>query len=228
MVAFTVSVVTTKDSGQGQNGAGAVSYDGFYVDLGASASLGFQPDGVVKHNGRRTDTGYANDLVAIEASKGTSLELYQFGCPGETVQSMLNSGDACYKLPERQLLRATAFLKENSDEMGIVTIDLGFNDVRACLATLPINEGCAANGLRDVRVDMPLVLKELQTPRARMSTFVGLDYGDPFLGYDVSIPPTAKRRRASHCNHDGTERDSRRGIRQRWDCGRERVQGVRE
>jgi hypothetical protein len=164
----------------------ATSYDGFYMDLGASASLGFQPTGIPKHNGHRTNTGYANDLVAIEASKGVSLQLFQFGCPGETAESMLGEGDACYKLPERQLLRATSFLSENTNETGVVTIDLGFNNVRACLASVPIDEACAARGIQLVSEDMPPVLTALKAAAGASVHFVGLEYGDPFLGYDVN------------------------------------------
>ena len=43
---------------------------GFYLDIGASTSLGFQPTGIPANNGKRTSTGYANDLVAYEAKHG--------------------------------------------------------------------------------------------------------------------------------------------------------------
>src|ERR1700733_1593920 len=50
---------------------------GFYLDVGASTSLGFQPTGIPAHNGKRTDTGYANDLVAYEAKRGIHLTMRQ-------------------------------------------------------------------------------------------------------------------------------------------------------
>jgi lysophospholipase L1-like esterase len=181
ILAGTFGIVTVVRSS-----SGASSYDGFYLDIGASASLGFQPTGIPKHNGHRTNTGYANDLVAIENAKGVSLDLYQIGCPGETAQSMLDKGDACYTLPERQLLRATQFLQENADEAGVVTIDLGFNDVRACLLSVPINQACANEGLALVRQDMPPVLKDLEAVAGPNVHFIGLEYGDPFLGHYVS------------------------------------------
>jgi len=181
VLAGTLGVVTFIRSS-----SGASSYDGFYLDIGASASLGFQPTGIPKHNGHRTDTGYANDLVALENAKGVSLDLVQIGCPGETAQSMLDKGDACYTLPERQLLRATQFLQANAGEAGVVTIDLGFNDVRDCLLSVPINETCANEGLALVRQDMAPVLKDLEAAAGPNVHFIGLEYGDPFLGHYLS------------------------------------------
>jgi hypothetical protein len=154
----------------------------FYLDIGASASLGFQPDGVVKHNGRRTNTGYSNDLVTIESSKNVSLDLLEVGCPGETAESMLSSGDACYVLPERQLIRATTFLTENVGQTGLVTIDLGFNDVRKCLLPTLVDEACATRGIKLVEKDLPLVLDDLRKAAGPQVVFAGLEYSDPYLG----------------------------------------------
>ncbi len=56
----------------------------FYLDIGASESLGFQPTGIKGHNGARTNTGYANDLIHREALAGVTLTLDQVGCPGDT------------------------------------------------------------------------------------------------------------------------------------------------
>ena len=187
IAAVTVFIMQDQSSVQ-QGVAAAANVDGFYLDIGASASLGFQPDGVVLHNGHRTNTGYANDLVEIEAKAGVSLDLLQIGCPGETAQSMLSGGDACYTLPERQLVRATTFLQENSDQTGLVTIDLGFNDVRTCLLPNLVDEACATQGIDLVRKDMPLVIKDLQDVAGSQVHFVGLEYEDPYLGRYFASP----------------------------------------
>ena len=86
--------------------------------------------------GQRTDSGYTDDVVIAEASLGVSLDLHEIGCPGETTGTMINGGDTCYSPPDSQLNEAVAFLQSHHDERGIVTIDLGFNDVRTCLADL--------------------------------------------------------------------------------------------
>jgi hypothetical protein len=164
-------------------GASTTGVSGFYLDVGASASLGFQPTGIVHHNGHRTDTGYANDVVTLEKAKGVTLKLRQIGCPGETAESMLLAGDHCYTLPNRQLPVALKFLHANTNSVGLVTIDLGFNDVRPCLTTAVIDMTCAEQGIAYVRDDLPKVLDQLKAAAGPHVHFVGLEYGDPFLAH---------------------------------------------
>jgi len=163
--------------------ASTTGVSGFYLDVGASASLGFQPTGIVHHNGHRTDTGYANDLVAIEKAKGVTLKLRQIGCPGETAESMLGAGDHCYTLPSRQLPVALKFLHDNTNSVGLVTIDLGFNDVRPCLMTAVVDMTCATQGITNVRNDLPKVLAQLKSAAGPHVHFVGIEYSDPFLAH---------------------------------------------
>lgn len=157
---------------------------GFYLDIGASSSLGTQPDGVPAHNGHRTKTGYSDDLVAFESTHGMALLMREIGCPGETVQSMLAQlKDACYTLPNTQLTIATNYLASHSKEVGVVTIDLGFNNVRPCLtATLTITS-CVNRGISAVRNDLPTIIRRLQRSAGPHVHFVGLGYADPFLAY---------------------------------------------
>jgi hypothetical protein len=160
---------------------------GFYLDIGASASLGIQPDGVPGNNAKLTKTGYANDLVRLEGARGVQLQLRHTGCAGETAQSMLGpetptSGEKCYKLPQRQLLGATQYLRAHNGQVGVVTIDLGSNDVRPCLNNQVVDVSCADQGISYVRQDMPKVLKDLQDAAGPNVQFVGLEYCDPFLG----------------------------------------------
>jgi lysophospholipase L1-like esterase len=163
---------------------------GFYIDIGASDSLGFQPTGIVNHNGRRTDTGYANDLLFLERLKGVDLTLYQIGCPGETVQTMvgLSVNKNCYNLPETQMSNALRILKANQGETGVVTIDLGFNDIRICMAPTGVNESCAATAVAAISADMPKIIKELKAAAGPNVHFVGLEYNDPFLAYYLDGP----------------------------------------
>ncbi len=162
----------------------------FYLDVGASASLGFQPTGVPDHNGARTNTGYANDLVFREALRGVTLTLVQVGCPGETVESMLSTtiADHCYQLPMTQLRRAEQILRADKGQTGLVTIDLGFNDVRVCLDHLPVNTVCVAGALARVAADLPIIVRDLKASAGPHVRFVGLLYNDPYLGYFLDGP----------------------------------------
>lgn len=165
----------------------------FYLDIGASASLGFQPTGVLHHNGARTNTGYANDLVYREALRGMSLDLDQIGCPGETVESMLSTttADHCYSLPMTQLRRAEQILQADQGQTGLVTVDLGFNDLRVCLYHLPADTACAARGVAAVAADLPRIINDLKSAAGPNVRFVGLLYNDPYLGYylDGTVGP---------------------------------------
>jgi lysophospholipase L1-like esterase len=165
--------------------AAKAKFSAFYLDLGASTSLGFQPTGIVNHNGRRTNTGYANDLLEVEAIKGVSLTLTQLGCPGETVQTILGPTpiNHCYKAPETQMTQAVKFLKAHKSDAGLVTIDLGFNDIRNCLAVTPINETCVTAAVRAVQVDTPKIVKDLKAAAGSRVRFVGLEFENPFLAY---------------------------------------------
>lgn len=163
--------------------AGASSFAAYYLDVGASASLGMQPTGLTAHNGHRTDTGYANDLVLIEGYQGMSLTLHQIGCPAETVQSILQNtlSNHCYAEPNTQLTEAVAFLQANQSEAGLVTVDLGFNNIRVCFATQVISKNCVAREIAAVGVDLPKVLAQLRAAAATNVRFVGVEYSDPYL-----------------------------------------------
>ena len=62
--------------------AGATDASGpvttYYLALGGSASIGFQPT-AARPQGQPTDTGYANDLLSIERSRWHDLQLVQLG-----------------------------------------------------------------------------------------------------------------------------------------------------
>jgi lysophospholipase L1-like esterase len=156
----------------------------FYLDMGASTSIGFQPTGVVGHNGQRTNVGYANDLVYRESLVGVTLTLTEVGCPGDTPQKVLDSAqpDACYTPPQSQLTKSLAFLKAQTGP-GLVTIDLGFNNVRPCLEAVPVNQACLAAGIAAVGVDLPKIITQLKSAADRQVRFVGLEYFDPYLGF---------------------------------------------
>jgi lysophospholipase L1-like esterase len=177
----------------GANAAGAASstvttpikLSGYYLDVGASESLGFQPTGVPGHNGERTNVGYANDLIQREAFDGVALSLEQVGCPGDTVQSVLDTkvSDACYQPPNTQLTKAEAYLQAHKSDPVLVTVDLGFNDVRPCMEANPVDETCLNSAISAIQVDLPIIMKDLKSAAGPNVHFVGVEYSDPYLGY---------------------------------------------
>jgi hypothetical protein len=153
----------------------------FYLDIGASASLGVQPNGVIGHNGAFTKWGYGDDVVRLEAARGVSVKLAKIGCMGETAQSLAGAGDHCYTLPSTQLTTAVGFLHAHRNDYGIVSIDVGFNNLRPCLWVVPLAGQCASQGLASVRQNMPAILSTLKSAAGPHVHFVGLTYADPFL-----------------------------------------------
>jgi lysophospholipase L1-like esterase len=165
----------------GSSAAGAsTSTSAFYLAIGGSGSLGVQPTALYP-KGQRTDEGYADYLVADEAANGVTLDLHQIGCSGETTNTMLHGGDRCYSFPDTQLNEAIDFLKAHQDVDGLVTIDLGFNDLLPCLHHRSKHSTCVRQQLDTVRKQLSEalgVLKDVAGPNVK---FIGVGHYDPYL-----------------------------------------------
>jgi lysophospholipase L1-like esterase len=158
----------------------------FYLVIGGSSSLGLQPDGIPSDNAELTTNGYANDVVKVEQDQlHRTLQLTQIGCLGTRVLYLTIDpmSTACYKLPTTQLTTAVAFLQAHQNDAGIVSIDLGFNDVRYCLWEHPVNAQCVPTALAGVSKGFPTVLNDLKAAAGPNVSFVGLTYYDPFLAF---------------------------------------------
>lgn len=182
LVAALFSTGALSPTRAGADTTGVTSY--FYLAIGASESLGFQPTSV-SPRGERTDGGYADDLVAYEAARGLSLDLTQVGCPGETTTTMLTGEDHCYGGVDTQLAAAMSFLSDHYGEPGLVTIDLGFNNVRLCLRDQTDDPDCVRQQLETVRTDLPLIIQSLKSVAGPGVTFVGLGHYDPYLADEL-------------------------------------------
>jgi len=177
----------------------------FYLDIGGSASLGYQPTPSSPH-GEHTDRGYADFLVANEAAKGISLQLSEIGCAGETTLTMLIGGDTCYQSPNTQLLDAVSFLAAHQDESGLVTVDLGFNDIRPCMHNVGVDQSCLRQKLELVREQLPIVLSTLKAAAGPDVIFVGVGHYDPYLADALDGTPGAIFAEESHVAIERLER----------------------
>lgn len=157
---------------------------GFYLDVGGSSSVGYEPTGLLTKDGalldKPSDNGYANDVVKLEAPT-ISLALTKLGCPGETVATLLGEKDHCYKLPVTQMLLAQKFLNLHQDDTGVVSIDTGYNDVQPCIATKDVEVGCVDQAKERINEDLPKLIAKLKSAAGANVHFVGLEYPDPFL-----------------------------------------------
>lgn len=99
------------------------------------------------------------------------------------MESMLDTvgSDHCYAPPVTQLSLARKFLLSHQDQPGVVTIDLGFNNIRPCLSHATVNEVCFNQQLVLINKDLPIILHDLTDVAGPRVRFVGFEYEDPFL-----------------------------------------------
>lgn len=193
---LAIGAVPVIIAGTGGAAQAATPTTGFYLDLGASQSVGTQPIGASRH-GYPTNRGYANYLVTLEAAKGVTLHLTQLGCRGEATATMISGGNVCYKAPDSQLADAVAFLRAHQNETGLVTVELGYNNIGACIGSTVLAATCAHSRVDVVGQQLPQILSALQAAAGPNVTIVGLGHADPFLAWALNGPVGAARAAAS-------------------------------
>jgi lysophospholipase L1-like esterase len=183
---FTIATFLATVLGTGGFAGAATPTTAFYLDLGASQSVGVQP--VTSHHGQPTNRGYANYLVALEAAKGVTLQLTQLGCPGESTTTMMVGKDRCYRSLDSQLSDAVAFLRAHQGQTGLVTVELGFNNVARCLGSPALAGACVVRQIGNVSQQLPRILNALKAAAGPNVTIVGLGHADPFLANALGGP----------------------------------------
>lgn len=157
----------------------------YYVSIGDSLSVGVRPDsnGVLLP----TDDGYSDQLFDLirpgfeAAAANRELRLVKLGCPGETVDDMLNGG-SCVYLAGSQLDAAVDFLEDNRDKVFLLTIDIGGNDFRnANCITDTVDLDCSTAVSAQIATDLAAVLAALGTAADPATTIVGMNYYNPYL-----------------------------------------------
>jgi lysophospholipase L1-like esterase len=168
----------------------------YYLALGDSLSQGVQPAtpplpaGVALGQSIETDQGYANDLDAYysPAVRG-GLRLVKLGCPGETSTSMLTgAGSPCSYPQGSQLAAAVAFIRAHQGEIGLITVDIGANDVDGCVTDGAISQTCVASGVAAIGSDVPKIYAALRAAAGGRVTIAGMNLYDPFLADYLAGP----------------------------------------
>jgi lysophospholipase L1-like esterase len=158
--------------------AGATPGPHYYLALGGSDSVGFQPTAAMPL-GEPTDEGYANDLLASERARWPDLKLVQLGCAGETTLTMLDGGDRCHPSLS-QLALAVSFLHQHPSTT-LVTVDVGFNDVAHCFAHRVIDPSCVGLQLEGLRDQLSRILATLRSAGGPELRIIGVGHYDPYL-----------------------------------------------
>jgi lysophospholipase L1-like esterase len=172
--------------------ADASSDSHYYLSLGDSLAASFQPNLDVTH-------GYAEQLYATLARSDQKLELVKFGCGGESsvtfVTGLPGGCQPRFLYPNTiypkgtQLAEAISFLHAHKGNVALVTLDIGGNDVLACLAAA--DAGCFDAGLADVGARLPEILTALRAAAAPGVPIVAMTYYDVFAPVCVAVPSRA-------------------------------------
>jgi lysophospholipase L1-like esterase len=151
----------------------------YYVSLGDSYSVGYQPD-------RGSTPGYT-----VVVAKATRLTLVNFGCGGATTTSLVSSVGCPDVLPHTiggvtypsatQEAAALSFLNAHKGHIGLVTVSIGGNDVTACASQAnPI--ACVATAVAGITKNVTALAAALRTAVGPKVPLIGLTYPDVILG----------------------------------------------
>ena len=151
----------------------------FYVSLGDSYSVGYQPD-----------IGATTGFTGVVATK-TGMTLKNFGCAGATTTSVLQTIGCPDVLPRTagavaypattQIAAAQAFLKAHQGQIGLITVAIGGNDVTAC-AKDPNPIPCVGAADRSITTNVTNLVASLRTAAGPSVPIIGITYPDVILG----------------------------------------------
>jgi lysophospholipase L1-like esterase len=163
--------------------AHATSGQTYYVALGDSLAIGYQPSPTGGPGGP-TSVGYADDLFLQLKTRNPSLMLEKLGCFGETTSSMIQGGAIdCPQYPTNssQLDAAVGFLQAHPNQVALITLDIGANDVDGCVSATTIDSSCVQAGFASVSSNLPWILLQLRKAAGPHTPIVAMNYYDPFL-----------------------------------------------
>ena len=154
----------------------------YYLALGDSLAQGVQwsPTGDVL-----TNHGYVDDLYPLLRLRAPNLQLAKLGCSGETTTSMIAGGNPNCAYSGSQLAAAVAFLQTH--QVSLVTLDIGANDIDACVSLAGVNQQCALGAGSTVASNLVIILGALRAASPN-TPIVGMNYYDPFLAAYTLLP----------------------------------------
>jgi lysophospholipase L1-like esterase len=147
----------------------------YYLALGDSLAAGYQPDGT-------TGQGYADQLDAQLRAHGRDATLENYGCGGETTETMMQGGTCSYSDGSSQVQAAVAFLQAHPGQVPLITINIGGNDVNDCTgeATTSSADSCYESVDTSLSKNLTTMLGELRTADPS-AVIAGLNYYVPEL-----------------------------------------------
>jgi lysophospholipase L1-like esterase len=166
----------------------------YYVSLGDSYAIGFQPS--IVHAATGTRNGFAYQVPGLAQRRGYRLRLVNFGCGGETSTSLLERTARCagpapggpdYE-GRTQIAAAERFLRAHRGQVGLVTVSIGGNDITRCVRE-PDPIACVGPAVAALGTNVAVIAKRLRAAAGRKLRIVGLTYPDVILGQWVGPNP---------------------------------------
>jgi len=125
----------------------------YALALGASTTAG---------TGASSDaTDYVNLTADAQASRFPGLTAHDVACGGDTVSELIN-GDHCRPAGETQLGDAVAFLDAHPGHVAYITLEIGGDDILACIKKGVVDQACIPAALADIRSGLPVIIHTLQ------------------------------------------------------------------
>jgi lysophospholipase L1-like esterase len=144
----------------------------YHLALGDSLATGFDsPPG----------RSYVQDLFAHLAPSTPGFQLVNYGCSGATTTSLIGGGSCGWGTSMSQLQAAEAFLQGHRRAIRLITIDIGGNDLVACVRPGGADPACTAAALQTVRTNLATILTRLRRAAGNRVPIVTMTYFDPVL-----------------------------------------------
>ncbi len=157
----------------------------YYLSLGTSLAAGVQAN---PETGESviTDVSYPGILAQKISQDIGQLNHVNIGCPGETSQTLIDGGICDYD-EDSQLDQALQFLHSHGKSTGLITIDLGANDVLQCVNGVDIDQACLEVTLTQLSGNLTYILQALREA-APNTPIVGMNYYNPLSVYWFQDP----------------------------------------
>ncbi|MEU6356210.1 GDSL-type esterase/lipase family protein [Streptomyces sp. NPDC047072] len=149
----------------------------YYISLGDSLATGYQPD-----VDKDTSVAYTDQLYKQLKQREPGLEHIRLGCTGETTESLIKGGKCDYPGATSQLDAALKAMAEHNGKVAYVTIDIGANDIRACVsATGSIDSACLSKAGQSIASNLGQITGALSKAGSKGTQFAGATYYNPVL-----------------------------------------------
>lgn len=142
---------------------------GYYLAMGDSLAMGV--------GAQDAEHDYVSLIYKHEAKRYGDLRLENLGCGGATTKTVVY-GPGCGA--GTQLGDAEEFLRAHRGHVAFVTIDIGGNDLIACVDAPAVNQRCVEGALAAVAANLPKTLGRLRAAAPGVRVY-GMDYYDPYL-----------------------------------------------